>query len=108
MQKVWQINKKALPLQTQLRNNGTIAQLVEQRTENPCVPGSIPGGTTLQKEVYYFQSSKPFFLYIPLKSFAKGLQFPSKNIAFTAQKDCFYNLKALRLECKSIVFVFEW
>ncbi len=28
-------------------NNGAIAQLVEQRTENPCVPGSIPGGTTL-------------------------------------------------------------
>ncbi len=27
-------------------NRGTIAQLVEQRTENPCVPGSIPGGTT--------------------------------------------------------------
>ena len=26
---------------------GTLAQLVEQRTENPCVPGSIPGGTTL-------------------------------------------------------------
>ena len=29
--------------------NGTIAQLVEQRTENPCVPGSIPGGTTSKK-----------------------------------------------------------
>ena len=28
------------------RKNGAIAQLVEQRTENPCVPGSIPGGTT--------------------------------------------------------------
>ena len=27
---------------------GAIAQLVEQRTENPCVPGSIPGGTTLE------------------------------------------------------------
>ena len=26
--------------------DGAIAQLVEQRTENPCVPGSIPGGTT--------------------------------------------------------------
>ncbi len=26
--------------------NGALAQLVEQRTENPCVPGSIPGGTT--------------------------------------------------------------
>ena len=31
------------------QNNGAIAQLVEQRTENPCVPGSIPGGTTLKK-----------------------------------------------------------
>ena len=33
------------------KNNGAIAQLVEQRTENPCVPGSIPGGTTA-KESY--------------------------------------------------------
>ena len=29
------------------KKRGAIAQLVEQRTENPCVPGSIPGGTTL-------------------------------------------------------------
>ena len=29
--------------------HGAIAQLVEQRTENPCVPGSIPGGTTRTK-----------------------------------------------------------
>ena len=29
-------------------SGGTLAQLVEQRTENPCVPGSIPGGTTLK------------------------------------------------------------
>ena len=28
------------------KRNGAIAQLVEHRTENPCVPGSIPGGTT--------------------------------------------------------------
>ena len=28
------------------KNDGAIAQLVEQRTENPCVPGSTPGGTT--------------------------------------------------------------
>ena len=26
--------------------HGAIAQLVEQRTENPCVTGSIPVGTT--------------------------------------------------------------
>ncbi len=32
---------------------GTIAQLVEQRTENPCVPGSIPGGTTKSPEEYF-------------------------------------------------------
>ena len=31
--------------------NGAIAQLVEQRTENPCVPGSIPGGTTENQAV---------------------------------------------------------
>ena len=30
--------------------DGAIAQLVEQRTENPCVPGSIPGGTTFKRE----------------------------------------------------------
>ena len=29
------------------RKVGAIAQLVEHRTENPGVPGSIPGGTTL-------------------------------------------------------------
>ncbi len=37
---------------------GTLAQLVEQRTENPCVPGSIPGGTTINPLrnywVFYF------------------------------------------------------
>ena len=31
------------------KGRGAIAQLVEQRTENPCVPGSIPGGTTVKK-----------------------------------------------------------
>ena len=29
--------------------NGAIAQLVEQWTENPCVPGSNPGSTTMKK-----------------------------------------------------------
>ena len=44
-----QFKKVSLPLQPQTRNNGAIAQLVEQRTENPCVPGSIPGGTTFRE-----------------------------------------------------------
>ena len=41
------------------RNNGVIAQLVEQRTENPCVPGSIPGDTT--KRVAEMQL---FFIFV--------------------------------------------
>ena len=45
-QKSLEFKIKDIPLQPQTRNNGAIAQLVEQRTENPCVPGSIPGGTT--------------------------------------------------------------
>ena len=47
-----QFKKVSLPLQPQTRNNGAIAQLVEQRTENPCVPGSIPGGTTCKTPKY--------------------------------------------------------
>ena len=31
---------------------GALAQLVEQRTENPCVPGSIPGGTTIKNHSF--------------------------------------------------------
>ena len=65
---ICKIRKLYLSLQPQTRNNGAIAQLVEQRTENPCVPGSIPGGTTSTKrkimktaEIQLFQR---FFLYI--------------------------------------------
>ncbi len=42
-----QLQKIFLPLHR--KSPGAIAQLVEQRTENPCVPGSIPGGTTCAK-----------------------------------------------------------
>ena len=42
------INKDSTfaPLKTTVESDGFLAQLVEQRTENPCVPGSIPGETT--------------------------------------------------------------
>ena len=36
----------ALPIAIAVGRVGTLAQLVEQRTENPCVTGSIPVGTT--------------------------------------------------------------
>jgi hypothetical protein len=35
--------------------NGAIAQLVEQRTENPCVAGSIPAGTTKKAKAFQKQ-----------------------------------------------------
>ena len=46
---------------------GTLAQLVEQRTENPCVPGSIPGGTTFNPKSFWgfiFRKILMFFLDI--------------------------------------------
>ena len=46
--KSFQNRKKRLHLQTK---KGDIAQLVEQRTENPCVPGSNPGITTKTSQI---------------------------------------------------------
>ena len=43
------LRKLVVTLHRKIRNDGVIAQLVEQRTENPCVPGSIPGDTTSLK-----------------------------------------------------------
>ena len=42
---------------------GAIAQLVEQRTENPCVPGSIPGGTTLRLKLNSYLRIQFFCFY---------------------------------------------
>jgi len=42
---VLKLKKNLLSLHSP-NKKGAIAQSVEQRTENPCVPGSIPGGTT--------------------------------------------------------------
>ena len=48
---------------------GTLAQLVEQRTENPCVPGSIPGGTTRVASGSYSKKHAIMraFLFAPAK-----------------------------------------
>lgn len=41
--------KKACEFKSRLAYQyGWIAQLAEQRTENPCVPGSIPGPATIK------------------------------------------------------------
>ena len=60
-----QFKKVSLPLQPQTRNNGAIAQLVEQRTENPCVPRSIRGGTTLIIRELLTKVALFYYLYPP-------------------------------------------
>ena len=46
MQKNLVMSEKSSTFAPAFRKKGAIAQLVEQRTENPCVTGSIPVGTT--------------------------------------------------------------
>ena len=60
-------SKKSSTFAADLEKSGAIAQLVEQRTENPCVPGSIPGGTTAKKDFdteVFFCFSSAFFVEI--------------------------------------------
>ena len=58
---------------------GAIAQLVEQRTENPCVPGSIPGGTTEERVTP--KRSNSLFLLIEQRQANLGATRPRVGIA---------------------------
>ena len=51
-------------------SGGGIAQLVEQGTENPCVPGSIPGPATIFFVLMPFGHTKRlfYFLFYPKKT----------------------------------------
>ena len=40
------MNRGKVPTNIEYRQIGAVAQSVEQRTENPCVAGSIPAHTT--------------------------------------------------------------
>jgi hypothetical protein len=57
LKKSFHKQKNSLHLQPQ--RDGAIAQLVEQRTENPCVAGSIPAGTTAKPS----EKSGGFFVW---------------------------------------------
>ena len=48
--------------------------MVEQRTENPCVPGSIPGGTTVRRDI---QSLAFFYLIFAVMKITKPKFFRS-------------------------------
>ena len=60
-----------------LASHGVIAQWVEQRTENPCVPGSIPGDTTKENANLHKTKRLAFFLsrfsptFSPTPSFSR-------------------------------------
>ena len=64
------INSKKLYL-CPPKKAGTIAQLVEQRTENPCVAGSTPAGTTKKP------GDEPGFLFVP----GMGLEITSSSFS---------------------------
>ena len=89
----------------QSQNDGAIAQLVEQRTENPCVPGSIPGGTT-QKSLAEMQGFFGFNMKIMKKFLFTLLALFFSTITF-AQKEHFglilgshYNVEQIGKDCK--------
>ena len=62
--------KKAFIFAPALESNfnlqGTLAQMVEQWTENPCVPGSIPGGTTKKFPKHLLYKSLGNFNFITI------------------------------------------
>ena len=68
LQKSFHKQKNKLHLHSPI--GGAIAQLVEQRTENPCVAGSIPAGTTFKPFSFkmrgVFICIRFFYLYLML------------------------------------------
>ena len=73
MRNIKKQNIFAVALQKQA---GALAQLVEQWTENPCVPGSIPGGTTRMRKAF-IEVSINAFLFIQAKKGEDGNIFSS-------------------------------
>ena len=61
--KIFGYSTKCLSLSPQTQQTGAIAQLVEQRTENPCVPSSILGGTTQSPWISF--EIRGLFLFMP-------------------------------------------
>ena len=60
--------------------DGWIAQLVEQRIENPCVPGSIPGPATI--------FLPPGFTTFPMVDFSKTISLPGLEDGRKADEPC--------------------
>ena len=114
----------ALALKEQV--HGAIAQLVEQRTENPCVPGSIPGGTT-PPFIMPFTSLRSVsgFLFLracrafvhgwsmttgaaQARCFPKACRLAPKRPPFALSKGCFRAAIAVLLQAESAAMENRW
>jgi hypothetical protein len=64
-----------------MNQNGAVAQLVEQRTENPCVGGSIPPHTTKTLTIVlgFFVFRKLITIYSCLKTFPLHFTLLTRN-----------------------------
>ncbi len=79
-----------------MRKDGAVAQSVEQRTENPCVGGSIPPHTTDKiKEVIKPQNVEAFFIWL-VASFSCPFSF-SHRFPLRFSPGCFYLVTVLQL-----------
>ena len=70
---MFEVLKNVVSLQSQ-NNGGTIAQLVEQWTENPCVASSNLAGTTIKADF-----SVGFFYFLFLSFSAKCHEYNTKT-----------------------------
>ncbi len=84
-------------------SNGALAQLVEHRTENPCVPGSIPGGTTPPFIMNPVKTSvrAGFFYYLPVPSIDIFLFHPLSIFARFYTIDLFETLTKIASSLKT-------
>ena len=69
-----------------LKCNGTLAQLVEQRTENPCVRSSILRGTTISPKNWGF-----FYTFIKIIIMSKQIQYITSLILIFVLSACTVN-----------------
>ena len=84
--------------------NGAVAQSVEQRTENPCVGGSIPPHTTQQIAPNAIQQSVWGFLFAANFNFADGFALCFINAIFVSRLSPFV-CSAMYCRIKGVTFL---
>ena len=92
----------------QTKKDGAIAQLVEQRTENPCVPRSIRGGTT-ERESYSNATLSLFYVFFYAvtrwsgSSGLKKMRIESKSAIGFGDNILCHRQKHFQIKCVSFI-----